>query len=210
MGGTGSGRWTYHDKKRTVEECWAIDVSDVARVVDPSKPGPTSGSLRPIKPATRKRMPPVCCTLKMSDDDTPLLKLYSVFKGRWGLEHLIEEVVHLQTTQPNFGGVRWWFSCPRTVDGEECGRRVGKLYRTPEGQHFACRHCLDLAYESCQKSHRHDGLFALMAGEVSGEAFEVVKRAFTYQSKEARRRREGPSPNLLDAFDEVFGGVEGR
>ncbi len=49
-----------------------------------------------------------------------------------------------------------------------------------------------------------------MAGEVSGEAFEVVKRAFTYQSKEARRRREGPSPNLLDAFDEVFGGAEGR
>jgi hypothetical protein len=52
MGGTGSGRWTYHDKKQTVEECWAIDISDVARAVDASKPEPTSsGYLRPIKPA---------------------------------------------------------------------------------------------------------------------------------------------------------------
>ncbi len=96
------------------------------------------------------------------------------------LRSRVEEAVHLQTTQPNFGGVRWWFSCPRTVDGEECHRRVGKLYLPPGGRYFACRHCLDLTYESCQKSHRHDGLFALVAGEASGEAFEVVKRAFTY------------------------------
>ncbi len=54
MGGTGSGRWIYHDKKTTVEECWTIDVSDMVRVVDPSKPGPTSGSLRLTIPTTAK------------------------------------------------------------------------------------------------------------------------------------------------------------
>lgn len=207
MGGTDSGRWTYHDKKRTVEECWAIDVSDVARVVDLRNLGSASGSLRPIKPASRKRMSPVRCVLEVRDAGTPLLGLSYTVMERCGLGHQVEEVVPLQSTRPNFGGVRWWFSCPRTIDGEMCGRRVGKLYRTPEGQHFACRQCLDLTHESCQKSHRHDGLFALMAGETSGEAFEVVKGIFSCQSKEARRRREGPSPNLLDAYDKMFGGA---
>ncbi len=54
MGGTGSGRWTYHDKKRTVEECWAMGVSDVARVIDLRNLGPASGSLRLTIPTTAK------------------------------------------------------------------------------------------------------------------------------------------------------------
>ncbi len=210
MGGTGSGRWTYHNKRQAVEECWAIDVSDVVRVVDLSRSRPVSRSLRPIKPAMGKGMSSVRCILEVGDDDTPLLRLYYAVKGRWGLEHPIEQIVPLQITRPNFGGVRWWFSCPHVVDGEECGRRVGKLYRPPGSQYFSCRHCLDLTYGSCQKSHRYDGLFALVAGEASGEAFEAVKRAFSYQSTEARRRREEPSPNLLDAFEEMFGGAESR
>jgi hypothetical protein len=204
MGGTGSGRWTYHEKKRTVEECWTIGISEVARVIDLSNPGPASESLRPIKPATRKRMSPVCCTLTVGDDDTPLLGLTYAVEDAWGIEHRVEEVVRLQTTRPHFGGVRWWFSCPRIVDDEECGRRVGKLYRPPEQRHFACRHCLALTYESCQKSHRYDGLFALMAGEASGETYEALKRACSGQAKEARRRRAASSPSLLDAFERTF------
>ena len=96
------------------------------------------------------------------------------------------------------------------LDGEECARRVGKLYRPPGSRTFACRHCLDLTYVSCQRSHRYDGLFALVAGEASGESFEAVKRAFSYRAKEARRRRAESSPTLLEAFEEVFGGTEGH
>ena len=47
MGGTGSGRWTYHDKRRTVEECWAMSISEVGRVLDFSKPGSISHLFRP-------------------------------------------------------------------------------------------------------------------------------------------------------------------
>jgi hypothetical protein len=50
MGGTGSGRWTYHEKQRTVEECWAMSISEVDRVVDFSKPGSISHLLRPTLP----------------------------------------------------------------------------------------------------------------------------------------------------------------
>jgi hypothetical protein len=208
MGGTGSGRWTYHGKKRTVEECWVIDISGVARVIDLSKPGSTSYPLRPTMPTTGKRMSPIRCTPKLGADGTPLLRFSYAVGGRWGFEQRVEEVVRLQTTQPNFGGVRWWFSCPRMVKGKECGRRVGKLYRPPGGRRFACRRCLDLTYESCQKSHRYDGLFAMVAGEASGETYEAVKQAFSYQMKEVRRRRATPSPKLLDAFEKMFGEAE--
>ena len=209
MGGTGSGRWTYHDKRRTVEECWAMSISEVERVLDLSKPGSISDLFRPTIPKTGKRMSPVRCMPKVGDDGKPLLGLSYTVKDRQGLEHRLEEVVRLQTTRPNFGGVRWWFSCPHMLDGKECGRRVGKLYRPPGGRYFACRRCLELTYESCQKSHRYDGLFALVAGETSG-AFEAVKRAFSYRAKEARRRKAESSPTLLDAFEEVFGGAEGH
>ncbi len=210
MGGAGSGRWTYHDKKRTVEECWAIDICAMVRAVDLSKPGSTSHPFRPTMPTTGKRMSPIRCTTKFGDDGKPLLVLTYAVGSRRGLKQRVEEVVHLQITRPNFGGVRWWFCCPYMVDGEECGRRVGKLYLLPGGRYFACRRCLDLTYESCQKSHLYNGLFALVAGEASGETFEAVKRAFSYQSKEARRRRAESSPKLSDAFDEIFGGPENR
>lgn len=46
---------------------------------------------------------------------------------------------HLTTTTPRFGGLRYWFLCPR------CGRRVGKLYHV---ERWACRRCHNLAYQS--------------------------------------------------------------
>ena len=168
MGGTGSGRWTFHDKKQTVEECWAMSISEVARLVDLRDPGPMSKALRPIRPATGKGMSPVRCTPKVGNDGKPLLGLSYTVKNRQSLEYWVEEVIRLQCTRPNFGGERWWFACPRMVDGEECGRRVGKLYRPPEGRYFACRHCLHLTYESCQKSHRYGGLSPWWLGKPQG------------------------------------------
>lgn len=49
--------------------------------------------------------------------------------------------IGLTTTQPRYGGMRWWFICP----AQGCGRRVGVLYLSNV---FACRHCLNIAYHS--------------------------------------------------------------
>ena len=75
MGGTGSGRWNYHNKKRTVEECWAMSISEVDRVLDFSKPGSISHLFRPTIPKTGKRMSPVRTKSKVGDDGEPLLGL---------------------------------------------------------------------------------------------------------------------------------------
>jgi hypothetical protein len=58
--------------------------------------------------------------------------------------------VELTTTQPRFGGLRWWFICPLTVNGRPCSHRVGKLYLPPGSLYFGCRHCHDLTYTSSQ------------------------------------------------------------
>jgi len=60
--------------------------------------------------------------------------------------------VNLTTTNCNYGSVRYWFECPLSVNGEECGRRVGKLYLPPGSKYFGCRHCHNLTYRS-QKEH---------------------------------------------------------
>ena len=51
----------------------------------------------------------------------------------------------LTTTTPRFGGLRYWFLCPR------CGRRAGKLYHV---ERWACRRCHNLAYQS-QRLSKH-------------------------------------------------------
>src|SRR5687768_6494646 len=60
----------------------------------------------------------------------------------WGTARA--QTVSLVSTVPNYGGLRWWFLCPR------CGRRVGRLHLRPGL--FACRACHNLTYESAQMS----------------------------------------------------------
>lgn len=58
--------------------------------------------------------------------------------------------IPLTTTLCHYGGKRYWFICPWYKNGVYCGKRVGVLYKN--GDYFACRHCYDLTYESCNAS----------------------------------------------------------
>ena len=90
--------------------------------------------------------------------------------------------VYLHSTPLHFGGVRWWFSCPR------CWRRCAKLYL--RGSLFGCRVCLNLTYESCQEET------AAFLGELAaqlGISPAQIKREMaqdTRQRKEWRRKRD--------------------
>ena len=57
--------------------------------------------------------------------------------------------VSIEWTPCNYGGMRAWFRCPTLG----CNRRVAILYG---GEHFACRHCYQLAYP-CQRDSSDDG-----------------------------------------------------
>jgi hypothetical protein len=59
----------------------------------------------------------------------------------WG-----RQAIELEATSPNYGGVRWWYLCPR------CTRRASRLYLPNRERFFLCRICHDLSYESAQSS----------------------------------------------------------
>jgi hypothetical protein len=88
-------------------------------------------------------------------------------------EH-VDYKICLQTTRPYFGGFRWWFTCPLLRLRSPCNHWVSKLYLTPGGRYYGCRHCYDLTYQSCQESDKRvsflrkhpDALIAVFKGDM--------------------------------------------
>jgi hypothetical protein len=54
--------------------------------------------------------------------------------------------IEIATSRPNYGGVRFWFVCPRTG----CARRCRVLYRPRDAnaRAFACRNCHRMVYQT--------------------------------------------------------------
>ena len=122
MGGWNSGRWGGVRTKQTTAQCLRIDLARLCsnrRVITL-----LSANLgeRPL----HVRLEPNLPGKKVSISAT-------VPEGSSGWQ------VRLIETRPQFGGVRYWFSCPR------CGhrRRVLRITFTPR---LGCHGCLDLAY----------------------------------------------------------------
>lgn len=175
MGGSGSGRWNWHSKKTTVEDCLILTAGKLARdrVIIRS---PGSGWLSWTNTATGEQTASVGYSREIHEDQITLWLRYTTSR-RHGEKRAVEERIAMQTTPSAVGGVRWWFTCPLVVNGRSCGRRVGKLYLPPGSRYFGCRHCHDLTYVSCQESHRYNGLFRRLAGE-TGIDLDLVKAMF--------------------------------
>ena len=67
---------------------------------------------------------------------------YTLTDNRTGEREYIKTPISLDTTIPHFGGLRYWFICPR------CEERKAVLYKHPERTTFACRNCHDLVYKT--------------------------------------------------------------
>jgi hypothetical protein len=148
-----------HRKKTVVEDCLVLDINTfVKRVVPPSvfqNLQDWEGSLVWRSLQAREIHAEAHYTLSWSDE-TPDLDLdYDVTTLGGARQHL-RYSVSLESIPCTYGGVRWWFTCP------QCERRVGKLYKPPLKQRFACRHCHHLTYRSAQEAHRLDGLGAMI------------------------------------------------
>jgi len=163
MGGAGSGRWGWHDKKTTVEECLVLSAGKLTRdgVIGLA---PGSGWLWWTNTSTGERTASAGYTREI-DGGRVVLRLRYTVTRRDGEKYDIDELISLQMTPSVVGGSRWWFTCPLIVNGRACGRRVGKLYLPPGARYFGCRQCHDLTYTSCQESHRYDRLFRSLAAD---------------------------------------------
>ncbi len=168
MGGYGSGRWSWHSKATTVEECRSISIKWLVdhKVVGNGK---TSGRI------TWNSGSSIGYAVKLVQDRECFLELSYTFKNS-NEQKDITLPVFLQTTHPKFGGVRWWMTCPLVINNKPCKKRVGKLYLPPGSCYFGCRTCHGLSYESCQESHKFDGMFTMLAVQ-TGIPISEVKRA---------------------------------
>lgn len=151
MGGFGSGRRPFNPlAKRTVEQCLHLDLRhwQAAGIITPESE--SEGFWRWYNRET---------------DETTSIIRYSTRLGRdhgWAWVGYIlgperEQIVTriaIQTTRPNFGGLRWWFTCPMIRSGRPCGGLVRKLYL--DQTYFACRICSRLTYRSCQQAHARE------------------------------------------------------
>jgi hypothetical protein len=148
--GFGRGRDDYATTP-TIEESKAIDVNEFTETLRPgtrgsyrwSRDGEETGTIvwTVTGDAGRERV--------LGDS----LRLQFTVADRWTDEQReYDYPVPLEYTDCNFGGVRPWFRCPGVVDGEECTRRVGKLYCPPGRDLFLCRHCYGLGYTSSRTS----------------------------------------------------------
>ncbi len=90
--------------------------------------------------------------------------------------------VGLQRFYCNFGGFRWFFSCPH------CGSRVAVLYLT--SGLFVCRKCAQLTYPSCNENKRfRGGIWGMwVKSDKAYEYYQTLRRRF-YRGKPTRKYR---------------------
>lgn len=156
MGGDGSGSW-WPRAKWTVERCLGLDINWLVRwgIIVPRR---ASGVLRWSPRVMGGAGSAVAYWLEPLSNVPPythrLILEYAL--GTGGGRVKVKQPIFVQTTKPNFGGVRYWLTCTLMANGQCCGRRVGKLYLPPGSDYFGCRHCHDLTYRSCRESHEVD------------------------------------------------------
>jgi hypothetical protein len=176
MGGMRSGNWGERpDRKTTVEESYALPVRDFLAMLADLRSSTAIGN-RSISgtsywTSTNGQTNSIGTVLSWNGG-APVMTL----DYRWrGYQH-VRTPIRLQSTRTNFGGRRWWFTCPLIVQGNFCNRRVGKLYRPPGRIYFGCRQCHDLTYQSCQEAHKVERIFGRMG--LSPEAARSLDRGF--------------------------------
>jgi hypothetical protein len=147
MGGSGSTRWEWHRKARTVENCASIST------VRPREQ--LTRHIGVIKPTGGGSWVTRCCLddareglfeIVMPEGAQPTLRVTLSAVGS-GMADGQSHTITFAGMRPHLGGTRWLYYCPL------CNRRTAFLYLVPRASRFACRLCYGLSYRSSQQSH---------------------------------------------------------
>jgi hypothetical protein len=186
MGGFGSGRQEYATTP-TVEECRHLDVDRIKKYTEYSgMKGPVYWGDHDDPEATITVAAEGDRELDGEPRAARLRLIYTITDGRTDESEDVEYPVPLEYTECNFGGVRPWFRCPGSVDGEACRRRVRKLYLplyARGARYYLCRHCYDLGYRSSRTS-----------GDDIERAEQRYRKAFAKADAEDRRAHPNNAP----------------
>ena len=181
------GRY-YFDKKDTVEDCRSVSIPFLKK--HDYFCGYRSGWIFWTN-CYGEETSSIGIIVSTLDSDNYIQFQYTITKRSTGEKIECDYKVQLATTPCHFGGVRYWFICPLSKNGVYCGRRVGKLYRTPGATHYGCRHCYNLSYES--RNETRSGMFGafgsvLRTDRKIEELRSQIKR-WTWRGKPTRKVR---------------------
>ena len=156
----------YWDKKDTVEGCRTVSIWFLKKHgylnAERCKWGGISWTNR-----NGEETSSIGITVSTFEADSFVRFHYAVTKRSTGEETEYDYKVQLATTPCHFGGIRYWFTCPLSVNGVYCGRRVAKLYCAPGRNYYGCRQCYDLSYES--RNETRSGMFGAYGGVLRTE-----------------------------------------
>lgn len=131
--------------------------------------------------------------------------IYTVTNRRNDKSEILNYVIPVVSTRCNYGGHRWWFTCPLVVNGCACRRRCRILYLPPDSKFFGCRECHQLSYGSRQ---RHREKFfewfekPYKTAKSANEAFEKVR---SWKKKEILLQKLMNACAVIERFQEVEG-----
>ena len=165
MGGYGSG-WQ-GSKKTTVEDTLCLSISSLVKkkalVAGSWTRGSWQWSYEGSEPHAR-----IGYEANLIDPEAAWLKLTYTASGT-----PVDYRVRLVTTEPTYGGRRWWFLCPLARQDGGPPRRVAKLYLPPAGRYFGSREAYELTYTSCQDSGKFDGLYRRLAAHMGTDPSSI-------------------------------------
>ncbi len=142
MGGSGSGNWYRHSTKSTTSRFHVLKMEKLVKT-EVIKSGQYRKGTWQWYVEDDNGKKDVRATIGYTTDTTGSSFPYMQVQYRnQSSKESFDYKINLTTTNPHYGGKRWWFICPL----KGCGRRAGVLYLT--GTYFGCRKCLNLAYES--------------------------------------------------------------
>ena len=165
MGGYGSGREA-SVYSGTVEEGLQIEITNFVKegVIQPGCR--TSGII------TWKRFIGAAISIGYDNEcfmENGHIQLNYRIANITGESQVLSYRIELMTTEPNYGGFRWWFVCPN----QDCTRMVTKLYMPGGSKYFLCRTCQKLTYTSCRESGKYNSLYNSIADETGIDSKRV-------------------------------------
>jgi len=172
MGGYGSTRWNWHNKRLAAEDCRRLPFRVFKKNLFIGWRGQVTWS----------RNGEVFSTIGYwvngaGESPSSLRLIYTITRVN-GEKQDVDYPIRLTTTPLPWGGLRYWFICPCLG----CGRRVSVLYLASGQDYFLCRHCNRLSYRSRQEGYQDRAFYKNMAGLMQdlypGVTWQKMKEIF--------------------------------
>lgn len=200
MSVSGRGVW---NRKNRVDEVRSIDILDLQREKVFSR---GQGS---IWTSSWSRNGEVVASISyrveaVENGPSGLRFMYAITDNDTGEKKDYNYVIPVVATPCNYGGERWWYTCPLVVNGRSCSRRCRIVYMPPGAQYFGCRECHQLTYESRQR-HRERFYEGLERPYKVAEVLqEELARAKSWKKKEKLWRRLARTHAAIENFESIL------